>query len=47
MSPLFAATIYAGISNGKRKSEEQGEDGDEVESSLVATLIVQDVKPYH
>lgn len=39
--------MCAGISNGKRKPEKQGKDGDEVGSSLVATLIVEDVKANH
>lgn len=42
MTPLFTATTYTGISNGKMKSEEQGEDGDEVgRCSLVAILILE------
>lgn len=45
---MFTVTMYAGISNGKKKKpEKQGKDGDEVDSSLVATLIVEDVKTNH
>lgn len=39
--------MYTGISNGKRKSEEKEKDGDEVDSSLVVTLIVEEVKTNH
>ena len=44
---MFTGAMYTGISNGKRKPEEQEKDGDEVDSSLVATLIVEDVKTNH
>lgn len=44
---MFTGTMYTGISNGKRKPEKQGKDGDEVDSSLVATVIVEDVKTNH
>lgn len=44
MSPVFTRIMYTGISNGKRKLEQQEEDGDEIDSSLVVTLIVEDVK---
>lgn len=45
MSPVFTGTMYTSVSNRKRKPEEQGKDGGEVdESSLAATRIVEDVK---
>lgn len=37
MSPWFTATTYTGISNGKMKSEEQGEDGDEVDKQFFSS----------
>lgn len=48
MSPLFTATTYTGISNGKMKSEEQGEDGDEVGRHFFSSYThCRDVKPNH
>jgi len=44
MSLVFTGTTYTGISNRKKKPEDQGNDGDEVDSSLVATLILEDLK---
>lgn len=44
MSPVFTSIMYTGISNGKRKLEQQEEDGDEIDSSLVVTFVVEDVK---
>lgn len=44
MSPVLTSITYTGISNGKRKPEEQEKEGDEVVVSLVVNHIVEDVK---